>query len=113
MAALVNTTPILVLFKPLVCMTVKVVPKLVEHNAAPAAKACSGEAFTSTIKTKENAIGNTIPVSATRDERKKLALRLRKDVVKPPGWVLATYHAPEKRRLCPRRPVTTSQDILC
>lgn len=46
-AALVRTTPILVVLKPLVCMTVKVVPKLVEHNAAPAAKACSGVAFAS------------------------------------------------------------------
>ena len=38
-AALVSTTPNLVDDSPLDARTVKVVPKLVEHKAAPAAKA--------------------------------------------------------------------------
>ena len=37
-AALVRTTPILVVLKPLACMTVKVVPKLVERNAEISAR---------------------------------------------------------------------------
>jgi hypothetical protein len=37
-AALVSTTPSLDFIKPLEPSTVNVVPKLVEHNAAPAAK---------------------------------------------------------------------------
>ena len=43
-AALVRTTPRREAERPLEPRTVNVVPKLVEHNAAPAAKACSGVA---------------------------------------------------------------------
>lgn len=112
MAALVRTTPILVVLKPLVCMTVNVVPRLVEHNAAPAAKACSGEALTNTVRTKERPIGSTIPVNATQEEINKLALRLPKDVVKPPSRVLVIHDAPGSKKACPRRPVAISQGIL-
>src|SRR5690349_11530185 len=44
MAALERTTPSLVWDSPLEARTVKVVPRLVEHNAAPAAKAWRGVA---------------------------------------------------------------------
>jgi hypothetical protein len=43
-AALVRTTPRREAERPLEPRTVNVVPRLVEHNAAPAAKACSGVA---------------------------------------------------------------------
>jgi len=83
-AALVNTTPILVVPKPLVCITVKVVPKLVEHNAAPAAKACSGEAFASDSRTYDKPIGRAIPVAATPAERARLAFNDLNEVLSPP-----------------------------
>ena len=40
MAALPSTTPKRVVVSPLVLMIVKVVPRLVEHKAAPAENAC-------------------------------------------------------------------------
>ena len=40
MAALVSTTPKRVVVSPLVLRIVKVVPRLVEHKAAPAENAC-------------------------------------------------------------------------
>lgn len=39
-AALIKTVPGLVFVKPLVFNIVKIVPRLVEHRAAPAANAC-------------------------------------------------------------------------
>lgn len=84
-AALVRTTPILVVLKPLDCMTVKVVPKLVEHNAAPAAKACNDVAFASNSRIYDNPIGRAIPVTATPEERARLAFKDLNEVVSPPG----------------------------
>jgi hypothetical protein len=63
---------------------VNVVPRLVEHKAAPAAKACNGVALSIGITAKERPIGRTIPVVATMDERPRLALRDLKDVDNPP-----------------------------
>lgn len=51
MAALVSTTPRRVLCRPHEAKIVKVVPRLVEHNAAPATNACSGDAPVNDDKT--------------------------------------------------------------
>lgn len=69
---------------PLVLRIVKVVPKLVEQSAAPAAKAWSGVALERDCRTKERAMGKLIPVIATRVERARLAFRERKLVDSPP-----------------------------
>jgi hypothetical protein len=83
-AALLNTVPSLVLDNPLVLRIVKVVPRLVEQSAAPAAKAWSGVALERDCRTNERAMGKLIPVMATAVERKRLAFRERKFVSSPP-----------------------------
>jgi hypothetical protein len=91
-AALVRTTPNRELESPLDASTVKVVPRLVEQRAAPAAKACRGVASKRLGRENESAIGTPIPVRATADERLRFALRDWKEVDKPPrtlvrkGW---------------------------
>ena len=70
---------------PLVFSTVNVVPRLVEHSAAPAAKACSGVASTIAINTKESPIGAPIPVSATDIDKNILAFSALKFVDNPPS----------------------------
>jgi hypothetical protein len=86
-AALVNTTPSLEDVSPLEASTVKVVPKLVEHNAAPAAKACTGVAFKRPCRVYESPIGNAMPVRATADERSRLAFSDWNDDESPPNPV--------------------------
>ena len=53
---------------------VNVVPRLVLHKAAPAAKHCSGVAFAMPPNVKVNPIGAPIPVIATAVESSMLAL---------------------------------------
>jgi hypothetical protein len=84
MAALVKTTPSLDEESPLAARTVKVVPRLVEHRAAPAAKACTDVAPTNSCRIKERAMGTRIPVTATAEERKRLAFRDLKLLDRPP-----------------------------
>lgn len=86
-AAVLRTTPILVFTNPLVLRTANVVPRLVEQSAAPAAKAWRGVALASLRRTKDKAIGNEMPVSATATERWMLALRDLNDVERPPARV--------------------------
>lgn len=83
-AAEVSTTPSLVVVRPVVPRTVKVVPKLVEHKAAPAANACRGVAPANPWRANDRPIGTQIPVSATAIDRVMLALRDWKDVERPP-----------------------------
>lgn len=83
-AAVVRTVPSRVADNPVVLKIVKVVPKLVEQSAAPAAKACMGVAPTRGSKTKERAMGKEIPVIATATERKRFAFREEKFVSRPP-----------------------------
>lgn len=85
-AAVVKTVPRRVADKPLVLRIVKVVPRLVEQSAAPAAKACTGVAPTMISRTKERAMGKAIPVIATATERNRLAFREEKLVSRPP-WL--------------------------
>jgi hypothetical protein len=85
-AALVRTIPSLECERPLEARTVKVVPKLVEHRAAPAAKAWRGVALRSPCRENDRAIGNTIPVRATAEERARFSLRDLKEVDRPPAW---------------------------
>jgi hypothetical protein len=85
MAALVKTTPSREDDNPLAASTVKVVPRLVEQSAAPAAKAWRGVAPRSPRREKESAIGRAMPVTATAEERRRLALRDLKEVERPPG----------------------------
>jgi hypothetical protein len=87
-AALVSMTPNRVSVKPLALSTVKVVPRLVEHSAAPAANACKGDASSSFWRVKDRAIGSSIPVTATAIERKRFALRAENDVHRPPVAIL-------------------------
>lgn len=84
MAALVSTTPSLELIRPVERSTVKVVPKLVEHKAAPAAKDWRGVASLSSWRMNESPTGTLIPVTAMHEDKKKLALRAFKDVESPP-----------------------------
>lgn len=63
---------------------VKVVPRLVEHRAAPEAKACKGVAPSRDCRRNESPIGIAIPVSATPVERPKFAFNALKDVARPP-----------------------------
>jgi hypothetical protein len=98
-AAVVKTVPRRVADKPLVLRTVKVVPRLVEHSAAPAAKACTGVAPTSVRRTKERAMGKAIPVIATATERNKLAFREEKLVSRPPCLHISTHTLEGCRRI--------------
>jgi hypothetical protein len=63
---------------------VKVVPRLVEHKAAPAAKAWRGVASKSLRREKDRAMGTAIPVMATADDSHRLALSDWNDVDRPP-----------------------------
>ena len=85
MAALVKTTPRRDLVRPLVDRTVKVVPRLVEHRAAPAEKAWRGVAPSSCWRTKERPMGTPIPVAATAIDSSRLAFKEEKEVDRPPG----------------------------
>lgn len=85
MAALVVTTPSLVLMSSVVVRMVKVVPRLVALNAAPAANAWSGVADNSRKSTKDSAIGAPIPVRATQADTTRFALNDENDVDSPPG----------------------------
>lgn len=89
-AALVSTVPRRVADRPLVLRMVKVVPKLVEQSAAPAAKACNGVASTRPCSEKDRAIGMPTPVAATALDRTAFALTALKSVLRPPGTGLAT-----------------------
>lgn len=86
-AALVRTTPIRVVIRPDADMMAKVVPRLVEHKAAPAAKAWMGDALFSLIKTYDNPIGSATPVRATPLDKNRFAFKDLKDVSSPPRLV--------------------------
>lgn len=83
-AALVRTTPRRVAVSLLERRTAKVVPRLVEQRAAPAAKHCRVEASVNDLRMKESAMGAEIPVSATPSERATLAFKELKEVRRPP-----------------------------
>lgn len=84
-AALVSTTPSLVSVSPVVPRMVKVVARLVEHKAAPAAKAWRAEAPAIPLRAKDKAMGRQIPVSATNIDSTMFALRDGNEVESPPG----------------------------
>lgn len=86
MAALVSTTPSLEFIKPVERSTVNVVPRLVEHKAAPAAKDWRGVALLSSWRMNESPTGTLMPVMAMHEDRKKLALRAFREVESPPNW---------------------------
>ena len=83
-AALVSTTPKRLSVSPLVARTVNVVPNDVEHSAAPAAKACTGESGNSPRRTKDRPIGAAIPVRATAEDKKRLAFKAFRLLEMPP-----------------------------
>lgn len=87
MAAEVRTTPSRVEPRPLVPSRVNVVPRLVEHSAAPAAKAWTGEASAMDVRTNERPMGARMPVRATAMDKSRFALRAAKDVDNPPVFV--------------------------
>lgn len=84
MAALVSTTPKRLSVSPLVESTVNVVPSDVEHSAAPAAKACTGESGKRPRRTKERPMGAAIPVRATAEDKNRFALRAFRLLEMPP-----------------------------
>lgn len=86
-AALVKTTPSLLFISPLDPRTVNVVPRLVEHSAAPAANACRGVAPVRLCRTKESPNGKATPVTATHEESHRLAFNDRREVERPPAIV--------------------------
>lgn len=64
------------------------VPRLVEHNAAPAAKAWRGVAGVRERREKERVIGRAIPVIATEVDRNKFFFKAMKFVSRPPvSWI--------------------------
>jgi hypothetical protein len=83
-AAVVRTVPSLVVVNPLALSTVKVVPKLVEHNAAPVAKAWSGVAMVNNCNVNDRAIGRAIPVIATPIDSRRFVLTAANEVDSPP-----------------------------
>lgn len=85
MAAHVKTTPRRLCLRPLIFNTVNVVPRLVEHNDAPAAKDCRGVACERLISTKDIPIGAITPVRARNVDSIKLAFIARKSVESPPS----------------------------
>jgi hypothetical protein len=85
-AALDKTVPSLVAVSPVVPRTVKMVPRLVEQRAAPAANDCKDFAATRDCNTKDSAIGATMPVRATAVENNALAFREVNDVDRPPSY---------------------------
>lgn len=84
-AALVNITPKRVVVSPLVRSKVNVVPKLVEHNAAPAAKHWSRDALAKHLRRKDSPMGIQILVVTTIVERMKFALSDPNEVDNPPA----------------------------
>lgn len=84
-AALVNTTPKRLSVRPLVARTVKVVPSDVEHSAAPAANACTGESGRSPRRTKDRLMGAAMPVRATAEDKNRLAFKAFKLLEMPPA----------------------------
>ena len=83
-AAVVSTLPRRVDTKLLVPRTVNVVPRLVEHSAAPAAKDCIGVASAMGPRMNDRPIGAAMPVMATHVERRRFAFKLLMDVDSPP-----------------------------
>lgn len=77
---------------------VKVVHRLVEQRAAPAANACRAVADVRLCRQKAKAIGELIPVKATSTERPRFDFRDLKLVFEPP---------PYTRRISPRYPSWT------
>ena len=64
--------------------TVKVVPREVEHRAAPAAKACKGAVSSKPCSTNDRPMGQLMPIAATVAESKRLAFRVLRSVERPP-----------------------------
>ena len=98
-AALVSTTPKRLSVSPLVARTVNVVPKDVEHSAAPAANACTGESGRRPRRTKEMPIGAAIPVRATAEDKKRFAFKAFKLLEMPPESILADVARSVERML--------------
>ena len=71
--------------RPLVARTVNVVPRDVEHSAAPAANACTGESGRRPRRTNEMPIGAAIPVRATAEDKKRFAFKAFKLLEMPPN----------------------------
>jgi len=84
-AALDSTTPRRLSVRPLVARTVKVVPSDVEHSAAPAAKACTGDTGRRPRRTKERPMGAAMPVRATAEDKKRFAFKALRLLEMPPG----------------------------
>lgn len=82
-----STTPSLELISPVERSTANVVPRLVEHKAAPAAKDWRGVASLSFWSTNESPTGALMPVRAMHEDRKRLALSALKEVESPPNWI--------------------------
>ena len=74
-AALESTTPKRVCANPLVASTVRVVPKLVEQSAAPAAKHCKELAPAIPRRENDRVIGKLMPVKATAHDNGRLERR--------------------------------------
>src|SRR5690242_12551415 len=110
-AALVRTTPRRVDARPLEPNTVNVVPRLVEHSAAPAAKACNGVASSSPWSVYERPIGTAIPVSATPDESNKLAFRDLNEVCRPPKVLHQHRMSVAVKLTNPHKQVESTPDI--
>jgi hypothetical protein len=85
MAAFIKIVPSRLVVRPVDSKTVNVVPRLVEHNAAPAAKACRGLAEHNSSNTKEVPIGRLIPVTATAIDRVAFSLKAAKELERPPS----------------------------
>lgn len=85
MAALDKITPSRLLSSPLVRRMVNVVPRDVEHNAAPEANAWTGVAFTNFSKMNDRPMGVATPIRATVPEKWMFAHNVSKSVDRPPG----------------------------
>jgi hypothetical protein len=77
MAALVSTTPSLKLVKAVERSAVNVVPRLVEHRSAPAAKDWRGVASLSSWRMNKSLSGTLMPVKAMPEDKKLFLLRAR------------------------------------
>jgi hypothetical protein len=112
MAALVSTTPSRLSERPLVARTVNVVPNDVEQSAAPAAKACTGVIGRNPSRAKDKPTGVAMPVMATAEDRKRLALRALKSLDRPPrshvvsrtraGWLRTWSAYPHRQSVSAR-----------
>lgn len=91
MAAVLRTLPSRVDARPLVLSTVKVVPRLVEHRAAPAAKHCRYDAPAAGTNAKDRAMGAAMPVSATHADSSRLAFMVEREVERPPVFSESVY----------------------